>query len=386
MKVLLVSNAFWPERGGVEQHLQRVLPELLKLGWQICLLTKEPNSLSQDTIAPITSSSKIAAPSDLARQQWQKTLAQITLVRWPAAQPNQHLWQTWWQLRHYGKLFRHQDVIIVHDIFIEVFPWRLVLPHKRWITVFHGWETHFPLPWKNIFYKRLAQFFSHATLSIGSYINQFYGLSSHHNQISYGVLSAAQLNFLQHHFSTNPTAQQRRKLLLNWQKRPIDWLFLGRLSEDTGLPQFLAMLTLLRHQQPQLTLTVKFCGSGPLASRAAEFGEVMGMVEPDLFLAQSRYCFVGGYLSALEAVAYGCQIFASFDQTLKQEYWQTSPFVPFLQLSPHPAQLAKQFRDLETQPEVAQQALLQAQFGLRHLTAHNLAKQYQKAVEMALCQ
>lgn len=299
IRALLLTESYLPSLGGVEKHIQGVLPHLEKAGLEI----------------------EIISIRTLLRGQ--KAVKFLTLL------------QIWWLLWQKITLIRAAQVILIHDVFIYYLPFALLFPRKKIITTFHGWEKQFPIPRKNIFYKKLAQKFSAYTISIGSYINKYYQLSSQNNFISYGAVKS----------STSPNKPAT--------KIKDSYLFLGRLEKDTGLPIFLQFLNILRAKQANFS--VVFCGDGPMRQRCQEYGEVLGFTNPEPHLAQSEHCFAGGYLSILEAMINHSFVLCAYDNPLKKDYLADSPFASRIAFGQSGAKLQQSLQILRDRPQLIEE-------------------------------
>ena len=191
----------------------------------------------------------------------------------------------------------------------------------------HGWEGQYPIPLKNKLLKQLAAKLSDKVICVGEYIEQYYGLEA--DQVIYGGLD-------QENVVDWPLIKQKHDFEPS-QEQPLKVLYLGRLAKDTGLPLFLAGLSQLKQQQPELfnKLEVVFAGDGTQESKtnwraqAEKYGQVLGFVDETEVrkqLKSAHACFAGGYLSALEAMAAGCLVLVGSDNVLKTDYWQLGEF------------------------------------------------------------
>ncbi len=275
-KILMITPAFYPSRGGVETHVRRVSEELAKRGWQVRVLTKLiGNAVEQEKIGK------------LAVFRFKFPLVKLL-----------GLLVIWWKLIvQYWQLVRWADVVHAHDVFLWYLPLRLIFWRKKVVTTFHGWEGKYPIPWKNIFFKKLAARLSDKTVAIGKYVEKYYDIKT--DLVIYGGVDV-------------PSKLPKKQNLL---------LYVGRLSEDTGLP---LLLDTLKNNAWQGK--VVFCGDGELRGRAEKFGEVVGFADPKSYLRKARVVFAGGYLSALEALAHQCSVAVAADNELKKDYWRLSAF------------------------------------------------------------
>ncbi len=322
MKVLFLTESALPHLGGVEKHIAAVVPHLEKMGFTIDVLS---------------------------RKEFLPTVSTLPIVG---------LLQIWWTLA-ISKLqhLRNAEIIVIHDVFIYYLPFALLFPRKKIITIFHGYEKVFPPPAKNIFYKQLAQKFSRFTISVGSYINQYYHLENKNNHITYGGV-------------TLPSVHVKLK-----DKSPRHFLFLGRLEKDTGLPIFLEFLDILKEKKENFT--VAFCGQGPLAATCQHYGQVLGWKNPRPLLRTSSYCFAGGYLSILEAMAFHNYVLTAYDNPLKKEYLLGSPFANHMACGNNAAQLYQEYLNLKNRPAILRQAY---QLAKRHSWL-SLAELYAKILK-----
>lgn len=270
MKALIITESYLPEIGGVEKHIASTISYFKKAGLEVEIISKR---------------------AIFANKKMLKFLGLI---------------QIWWALAQRIDQIKKAEVIFVHDVFIYYLPFRLLFPKKKVITTFHGWEKVYPIPLKNILYKKLAQMLSNKTISIGKYINKYYQLDNKNNYISYGGV-------------TLPA----KEISLS-EKENNSFLFVGRLEKDTGLSIFLEFLDILIEKN--IIFSVKFCGDGPMENGCQKYGEVLGFTDVKKYLAKSENCFAGGYLSILEAMAYKNYVISAYQNELKKDYLLDSPF------------------------------------------------------------
>lgn len=270
MKALIITESYLPEIGGVEKHIASILPYLKKAGLEIEIISKREIFTDK------------------------KMLKFFGLL------------QIWWALSKRIKQIKEAEIVFIHDVFIYYLPFRILFPKKKVITTFHGWEKIYPIPLKNIFYKKLAQTLSNKTISIGKYINKYYQLDNKNNYLSYGgvALPAKEISVI--------------------EKEKDSFLFIGRLEKDTGLSIFLEFLDILSKEN--IIFSVKFCGDGPMKKECQKYGEVLGFVDVRKYLEKSANCFSGGYLSILEAMAYKNNVLSAYQNDLKKDYLLDSPF------------------------------------------------------------
>ncbi len=254
MKILFLSRSKSPNIGGVEKHLDEISTELVKRGF-------ETKTISEDDIE----------------------YPHIKLIG---------LLYIWYWLFKNRTLIKNSNVIHCHDVFIWYLPFRFLYPNKRVFTTFHGWEGKWPIPLKNILLKRLANKLSFGSISVGHYIEKYYGIKS--DFIIYGG-----------HYKV--VKQSKINNLIVW---------VGRLEVDTGLPKFLNWL------DDNKGYKVEFLGDGSLKEECQNYGEVLGFVNPTSRIAKAEICVPGGYLSYIDAKEAGCKIITFSDNPLKRDYWK----------------------------------------------------------------
>lgn len=297
--VLMVAPSAWPDRGGVEQHLHASIQALRALGWHA-----------------------------------------ITLVP-PKHRPAGKLGLLWlwgWMLLRLP-LLSTVSVIHIHDVFLWFWPvwplvklaWLVTGTRGNIITTFHGWEGDFPpTPWQKC-NKWLAQQGSTATVAVGDFINQLYPVTT--TRVTYGGVA----NLLKAQFKKQDFSVQQQ--YHNPQESKI--VYIGRLAVDTGLPVVLTALKNLEKSQKKIP--VEFWGDGVLQPECQKQGEVKGwVIEPQRRLLEQptrAWVIASGYLSALEALAAGQRVIVVADNPLKQIYYATAPFLPYLRVVQTPQQL-----------------------------------------------
>ncbi len=319
MKALIITESYLPHLGGVEKHIAGIKPYLEQAGFELKIFNK--SAIFED-------------------RPLKKFFG---------------LLEIWWALFKKIKWISEADVIFIHDVFIYYLPFKFIFPRKKIITTFHGWEKIYPIPFKNILYKKIAQKLSHRTISIGSYINKYYHLQSKNNDLSYGAVDL-------------PTIKIDLKA-----KEKNSFLFVGRLEKDTGLAIFLEFLDILIEKK--IIFSVKFCGDGPMKKNCLQYGQVLGFVDIGKFLTKSEFCFAGGYLSILEAMVYQNIVLSGFNHNLKKDYLLTSPFAGNIICADQAQLLFEKYSHLQNKDQI-----IQANFDLaKQFSFAKLANLYIKA-------
>lgn len=240
-KILFIAKHRHPHIGGVERHLKAIGDRLQVTGNTI-------TTISEEDINP----------------------PRIKILG---------LLYIWYWLFKNRKLITGCNLVHIHDVFIWYLPFRFLYPTKKVYITFHGWEGKWPIPMWNIINKRIANRLTAGSISVGNYINKYYGIKS--DYIIHGAVS-----------HKSPITSHK---LLN----TIVWL--GRQDEDTGINEFRQWL-MVNGQG----LKVKY---------------VTNVKNPEKYLVTSEYCVPSGYLSYLEAKSYGCKIITFANNPLKEDYW-----------------------------------------------------------------
>lgn len=275
MKVLFVSRLYWPHIGGVERHVEEIGRRLKVKGKSVTVVTtKYRRELKENE---------------------KRGGVEIIRFRQPKIKYFGLVYTWLWLLRNIS-LIKQSDIVHVHDVFIWYLPFRILFPKKVVYTTFHGWEGEYPIPGKNVFLKKIASGLSDKTIAVGEYIEKYYGIKP--DLVTYGATELPK------------TASEKGKSVV----------YLGRLDKDTGLLVFLKLLKKLRGYK------VDFCGEGELRKECEKLGRVHGFINPKPFLAKAYFCFAGGYLSILEAMAHKCLVVTAYDNSLKKDYFKMTPF------------------------------------------------------------
>lgn len=203
----------------------------------------------------------------------------------------------WYWLFKNRKLIENADVVHCHDVFIWYLPFKFLYPNKKVFTIIHGLEWDTPLSNISIWQKRLAVKLSNGTIGVGKFLEKY--LQVKFDLISYGATS---VNYNK----------------INKDKNNI--VYVGRLEENTGLLQFLDWLKINKKYN------VDFCGDGRLRGECEKLGMVHGFSDPAPFYKNAEICIPGGYLAALEAKSYDCELKLYWNNRVKEDYWKMSPF------------------------------------------------------------
>lgn len=265
MNILFLTNYKWPHVGGVEKHIFEVSKKLKVKGGSVRTIS------SEDIRQP-----------------------KIKLIG---------LLYIWYWLFKKRKFIENADVVHCHDVFIWYLPFRFIYPRKKVITTIHGWEEVYPMQSKFTLLKKLAVKLSSKSVGIGKFLKKYINVKF--DLISYGATTI-------------------RIMVVKKDRNRI--VYVGRLEENTGLLQFLDWLRFSSAGKNNPKYTVDFCGDGRLRSECEKYGKVHGFCDPNPFYKKAKICVPGGYLAALEALSYGCELKLFWNNQVKEDYWKMSPF------------------------------------------------------------
>lgn len=278
MRILFLTRLYYPHMGGVENHVREVSIRLRQKGYKIIIVTEkfDKKLKSKERIDGI----------EIERLQYPKVKFLGLLYIW------------FWLFRN-RKVIRNADIIHCHDVFVWFLPFRSLYPQKPVYTTFHGGQDIWPIPHRHIFYIKLATRLSRGTIAIGDFIEKYFGVKP--NFVSYGGVDAKTIDFR--------IAKDKKQII-----------FIGRLEKATGVKDFIKRIRKYKGYK------IDFIGDGSLKNECKKYGSVDGFTDPVPFLEKAEICFAGGYLAALEALAYKCRLWVGWNSTLKKDYWILSPF------------------------------------------------------------
>ncbi|HKB88220.1 MAG TPA: glycosyltransferase family 4 protein [Patescibacteria group bacterium] len=276
MNILFITPFFYPHIGGVEKHVLKVSKELIKKGNKVTVLTRkhEKRIINKQTINGVR----------IERFYYpQIKFIGLSLV--------------WLQLIKRFRLIFNADVVHIHDVFIWYLPFRFIFFNKKNVTTIHGFEWDNPLSLIGLWQKRLAIKLSNASVGAGEFLEKY--LKVKFDLITYGGISMSESIY----------------------SKVYDLVvYVGRLEENTGFLEFLKWLDKNKKYH------VDFCGDGPLRAECEKYGIVHGFTDPVPFLKKAEICVPGGYLAALEGLAYNCKLKLFWNNKVKEDYWKMSPF------------------------------------------------------------
>jgi glycosyltransferase involved in cell wall biosynthesis len=289
-RVLFLARLFWPHIGGVEKHLAKLIEQLPSKKYAITIVTEQ-----YDELLPLS-------------EKWQE----CQIVRIPAVLVKSK-WGVWSWIMSHAQLFWDADCIHIHDVFWWQLPLAPLVRHKSYIT-FHGYEGVDAPQLNQRLWHRLGALMTRANLCIGGFHQKWYGVTP--TAVSFGAVDMRELKVA----GVQKNSNNRRVI------------FLGRLAEDTGCLVYLQGFRLFVSQQPGWQLDVY--GDGPQRAECQKyvkkhnlpvkfFGFVDNAAEK---IANYQVACVSRHLAILEALAANVPVVAHYNNQIKRDYLEMSPF------------------------------------------------------------
>lgn len=345
MKIVFFARRFYPLIGGVEKHVLEISKRLIEKGHKITVITE--------------------LGKDGGRSEEFSVYRGINIYRIPIT-TNEKLKKfiIWKWLWHNRKLIEEADIVHCHDVYYWYLFFRFLYPRKKVFTTFHGYEGSEPPKLNQVLSHKMADYLSFGTIAIGKWHEKWYKIKS--DEISYGAAEESD--------------KDRDRVEKN--EKTYDFVFIGRLAKDTGIMVYLKALEILKNKGRNYSLVV--CGEGPQMSEAIEFSKknclkvnFAGFVENvNDYTNKSRYVFVSRYLGILEAFLKEKLIFAVYDNQIKKDYLEMSPFAKYILIGKDAVVLAEKIRYFEIRPRKSKEKIKKGFAWAKLQTWNKLTNQY----------
>lgn len=339
MKIMFLTRLFYPHTGGVEKHISMLSKELQKAGHTIIIITE----LHTKGLRKIEEHDGI----------------KIYRIPIPNNERAKKLYIWMWIIKN-RSLFNSVEIVHAHDIFYWLFPIKILLPSKKIFTTFHGYEGNISPGFKQKLMHKLAVKFSNKTISIGKFYKKWYGTES--DIISYGAVSPV-----------------GRKVQRTSAITKIS--FIGRLESETGIDEYVGAISSL---VKKITLTLEILGDGKkrklLEDKVREEKlpvSLHGWVEfPEKKIVSSDIIFTSRYLGILESLAQGKFVIAIYNNSIKKDYLQMTPFAKYISIVKNSKEVAEQVMLYLKNPKKYSEMIMNGQAWALEQTWEKIAKEY----------
>ena len=352
MRVLFITPRFLPEIGGVEKHVYHVSRRLTANGYAVTILTgtRKSDLVPNEPIDGIP--------------VYRINLSKGSKGKFKILRDVLSVWH--FIIRNFQFLI-NTDVIHFHDV--ETFLWFspiILLIRKPFFITFHGFEGY-PIPKVTRIFRKISEKMVDGNICVGQFITKWYGTKA-----TYMTLGGVDSSELNSEFSAEFSA-----------------VFVGRLTEDTSINEYIDALRTLQEQYG-IKLPLHVCGDGPLRCKIEDFAKknnlqifLHGFVKnPERYVFSCRFAFVSGYLSILEAMSLKKPVFSIYRNNLKKDYLYSIPNAQNIMfLANSSKQLAQKINSVVTCPDVANQLVENAYVFANEHTWEKVAQIYQKLYE-----
>lgn len=282
LEIIFLSRSYFPNIGGVEKHIYELSKILLKKGYNVSLITEESGNSNIPKELELKGLKVYRIPT--GGDDWFKKF---------------RIWKWMWANR---ALFIKAEIIHCHDVFFWYLPLALIYPLKPVYTTFHGYESY-PIKFKAIIYRKIFEYMSNGSICVGDFMKKWY--HARPDAVIFGGVNLP-------------------KKFIKPKKNTA--IFIGRLDEHTGITTYVNAVKLIRKKINNFTLTVY--GDGPLKEAIKGPGIILKGYHPyaDKEIQKFEFAFVSRYLAILEALAAKRQVFAIYDNPVKNDYLMMTPY------------------------------------------------------------
>ena len=372
MNILFLTRRFYPSIGGVEKHVLEISKELIKRGHEVTVITERSASLklrgasnyhSGDQSDTYSINSNKAVKSIRTDNS---ELEKIKVLRLNFGKESSFKkFRIWLRLLRHAGTIKQFNVIHCHDVFFWYLPFRFLFPSKKVFTTFHGYETKFPPSTKARLVRKISEKLSYGNICVGEYIKRWDGTKP--DYVTYGGVSE----------DRRQKTDDRNRRTEDRRQRSLKILLVGRLEEDNGAKIYLEALEKLRKQGITYKLTV--CGDGQFKKRFEKYGDMVGFTSDlNKYIDRSYFIFASSYLSILEAIFRGKNVFAVFQNDLKKDYLTLSPFKKYISIAGDVSSLVKNVSSVRNKPFITYNNLKLAQDWSKGQTWGKVASIYLK--------
>jgi len=317
IRVLFLVPSFLPIIGGVERHTYYVAKELSRHRIDVTIVTCGSRQLKKHNVI-----------------NGIKVYRINTELKGPL-----RILPIWAYLLKNLQILIYNDIIHLHDWYtflwlLPIFPTLRVLRKPVFIT-FHGFERY-PIPKPAYVFRKLVEKATWGNICVGAFIAKWYRTKPDVIIIG-GVEKPKHLP---------PKSNIKNNVIV----------FIGRLSNDTGIIELLDAIKMLR-DKCQLNIELHICGDGPLKNYVKRFSSlnnlnvyIYGFVsDPWSCIAKARIVSAPGYLSMLEGMIARRLVISICNNPLKKDYFFSIPKInEMIILASNPEELAKKLHEVFT--------------------------------------
>ena len=292
MKILFLTPSFLPHLGGVEKHVAEVSKILSDRGNHVSVLT-------------------------VAGQRGEEELKGVRVIRigfrnhpFRRGAAVLRCLGVWLYLLARFSVLQTSEIIHLHDFetFLWVLPFLAFTRNRTFIT-FHGFEQVRPSRTSRIV-RKVADSSVRGNLCIGGFIKKWYGTEP--DYVLFGGVSLPNRNIA--------------------VGSPHKAVFVGRLTEDTAVMQYLESCLILK-EELMVEMEVHICGDGPLRSSISDYAGKNGLgvtlhgfvANPDRIVDMCGHVFASGYLTILEGMVRRKPVYSIWTSQLKRDYLYSIP-------------------------------------------------------------
>ncbi|PIP74306.1 MAG: hypothetical protein CO135_02520 [Candidatus Levybacteria bacterium CG_4_9_14_3_um_filter_35_16] len=334
MTILFFARLFYPHIGGVEKHVLEISKRFVKQSHKVTVITeqlseshsayKQSKSLSARHMGEIDGVKIIRI--NAGKNDWFKKF---------------RIWKRLWKKRAYIK---DADIVHCHDVFFWYLPFRFLYPTKKIFTTFHGYEGNKIPGKKAIAMHKISEVLSNGNICVGNFYKKWYGTKP--TFVTYGAVD----------FKNIEKYKTEKKNNRNLNNKII---FFGRLENETGIMKYLEALKILKKKGIDLGLDIY--GEGSLAEAVNKYKKENNLrirtnefiLNIESVLNNYEYVFCSRYLSMLESMAFSKPVFAEYENPIKKDYLQMTPFSKYISISKDAAQIVENLENYLSGKKIA---------------------------------
>lgn len=333
MTVLFLSRLFYPHIGGVEKHVYEVGTRLAEKGHKVIVISEKLPEAHNNSYQSSSSSDRLAGKL--------KSLESYNI------NPGKDDWfkkfRLWRQLWKHRGVIMSADVIHCHDVFFWYLPFKFIFPKKPVYTTFHGYEGNNVPNKRAIFMHKLSEKLSNGNICVGEFLKKWYGTKT--NLVTYGAVDLQIID-----------KYKKQKIIKKLPNNKI--IFIGRLENETGITKYAKALKILNKKGINLELDVY--GEGSLKEAVVRYRRennlkinLKGFITNiESVLNNYEYVFCSRYLGILESMAFSKPVFAEYNNEIKKDYLQMTPFSSYISISRNAEEIANNLQRYISEKEI----------------------------------